>query len=147
MRPEDSRPTNPLVIPSRQTVGGLSSTKRQASNDAAAEVVRNQIDNIYRQDPNLTTTAQSTHPNQPLPPPQTQPATQPIGPAKDANGMQPGPGAVNMQVANQQANVPNPYERTPQQHRQIQANEWKRYHSAWQNYYQQYYAQYKWHGL
>ena len=142
MRPEDSRPTNPLVIPSRQTVGGLSSTKRQASNDAAAEVVRNQIDNIYRQDPNLTTTAQSTPPNQPLSPPQTQPATQPIGSAKDTNGMQPGPGAVNMQVANQQANVPNPYERTPQQHRQIQANEWKQYHSAWQNYYQQYYERY-----
>lgn len=142
MRPEDARPTNPLVIPSRQTVGGLPSTARQASKDAAAEVVRSQIDNIYRQDPNLTTAAQSTPKTQPASTPQTQPAVQPTEPAEDTSSVQPGPGAVNMQVANQQTEVPNPYERTPRQYRQIQASEWKQYHSAWQNYYQQYYERY-----
>lgn len=33
----------------------------------------------------------------------------------------------------------NPYERTHQEHPQPQADQWKAYHSAWQNYYQQYY--------
>ncbi len=36
----------------------------------------------------------------------------------------------------------NPYERTHSEHPQPQADQWKAYHSAWQNYYQQYYAAY-----
>lgn len=36
----------------------------------------------------------------------------------------------------------NPYERTHEAHPQPQAEQWKAYHSAWQNYYQQYYAAY-----
>lgn len=34
----------------------------------------------------------------------------------------------------------NPYQRTHSEHPQPQADQWKAYHSAWQNYYQQYYA-------
>jgi sortase A len=37
---------------------------------------------------------------------------------------------------------PNPYQRTHDPHPQPQAEQWKQYHSAWQNYYQQYYAAY-----
>jgi LPXTG-site transpeptidase (sortase) family protein len=33
----------------------------------------------------------------------------------------------------------NPYQRTHSEHPQPQAEQWKAYHSAWQNYYQQYY--------
>ena len=36
----------------------------------------------------------------------------------------------------------NPYERTHDAHPQPQAEQWKAYHSAWQNYYQQYYEAY-----
>lgn len=36
----------------------------------------------------------------------------------------------------------NPYNRTHEEHPQPQAEQWKAYHSAWQNYYQQYYAAY-----
>lgn len=36
----------------------------------------------------------------------------------------------------------NPYDRTHDAHPQPQAEQWKAYHSAWQNYYQQYYAAY-----
>lgn len=141
MRPEDNRPVNPLVVPSRQTVGGLQTSVRPASHDTAAEVVRGQIDAIYQQDPNLTTASpapvsQNTA-NTPAPQ-QTTPSSQPI-----TSGVQPGPGAVNMQAMNQQSEVANPYERThnEQQH-QIQTSAWQKYHSAWQSYYQQYYERY-----
>lgn len=36
----------------------------------------------------------------------------------------------------------NPYDRTHEAHPQPHAEQWKAYHSAWQNYYQQYYAAY-----
>lgn len=36
----------------------------------------------------------------------------------------------------------NPYDRTHQDHPQPQADQWKAYHSAWQDYYQKYYAAY-----
>ena len=36
----------------------------------------------------------------------------------------------------------NPYDRTHQPHPQPQAEQWKTYHSAWQNYYQKYYEAY-----
>lgn len=36
----------------------------------------------------------------------------------------------------------NPYERTHEAHPQPQEDQWKAYHSAWQNYYQQYYSSY-----
>ena len=36
----------------------------------------------------------------------------------------------------------HPYERTHEDHPQPQAEQWKAYHTAWQNYYQQYYAAY-----
>lgn len=39
----------------------------------------------------------------------------------------------------------NPYERTRQDHPQPQAEQWKAYHSAWQNYYQKYYEAYYTH--
>lgn len=38
--------------------------------------------------------------------------------------------------------VGNPYERTHSDNTQIEADEWKAYHSAWQNYYRQYYEGY-----
>jgi sortase A len=38
--------------------------------------------------------------------------------------------------------VPNPYERTHSEHAEVQAEQWNKYHSAWQEYYQKYYERY-----
>ncbi|MFZ1250617.1 MAG: sortase [Candidatus Microsaccharimonas sp.] len=43
---------------------------------------------------------------------------------------------------NAQSADDNPYHRTHTEHPQPQADQWKAYHSAWQNYYQQYYEAY-----
>lgn len=41
----------------------------------------------------------------------------------------------------------NPYQRTHTEHTEPQADKWKEYHSAWQNYYQKYYEGYYTHHL
>lgn len=135
MRPEDNRPTSPLVIPSRQIVG-TSLPTRPSGNNAAADVVRSQIDTIYRQDPNLTTTVSQDDTNVTPPARNVESHTQP------ASSVSPGPGAVNMQATHQQKTVENPYEQTQQAQHTVQSNEWQKYHSAWQSYYQQYYERY-----
>jgi hypothetical protein len=33
----------------------------------------------------------------------------------------------------------DPYQRTQDRHKTLQSDQWKRYHSAWQDYYQKYY--------
>ncbi len=42
----------------------------------------------------------------------------------------------------QEQEAPNPYGRTHQPHAQPTADQWKQYHSAWQDYYQKYYERY-----
>lgn len=123
MRPEDKRPTTPIVVPQRQstTVGD----SQIPGGEQAANIVRGQIDSIYNNDPELTMPAE-------------QPATPKNGPVPYTP-----PAPQNLQLASQQAEVGNPYERThnEQQH-QIQVSAWQKYHSAWQSYYQQYYERY-----
>ena len=123
MRPEDNRPTTPIVVPQRQstTVGG----SQIPGGEQAANVVRGQIDSIYNNDPELT-----------------MPANQVAAPKNGPIAYKP-PEPQNVQLANQQAEVGNPYQRThnEQQH-QIQVGAWQKYHSAWQSYYQQYYERY-----
>lgn len=123
MRPEDKRPTTPIVVPQRQstTVGD----SQIPGGEQAANIVRGQIDSIYNNDPELT-----------------MPAEQPAAPKNGPVPYTP-PAPQNLQLASQQAEVGNPYERThnEQQH-QIQVSAWQKYHSAWQSYYQQYYERY-----
>jgi sortase A len=45
-------------------------------------------------------------------------------------------------VAQQSLEAENPYERTHSNFANIQAEQWKQYHSAWQEYYQKYYERY-----
>ena len=150
MRPEDTRPVNPLVIPPRQAGSGLQSPARSANRDAAADIVRSQIDSIYHQDPHY---AASAPPDSTPPAPadtHTQAAQpQPADSTSDNTAVQAGPGAVNMklvgniQANNQQSEAENPYERTHDQTtHQVEASAWQKYHSAWQSYYQQYYERY-----
>lgn len=122
MRPEDNRPTTPIVVPQRQSTS-LSSIRTTGS-DQAADIVRGQIDAIYQKDP--------TH-------------TQPAEPVKNGavdytpKAAQP----ENLQYANQSTQPTSPYDRTHNEtEHSIQASAWQRYHSAWQSYYQQYYERY-----
>lgn len=123
MRPEDNRPTTPIVVPQRQSTS--LSNIRTTGSDQAADLVRGQIDAIYQNDP--------TH-SAPI----EQPKNGPID-YKPKASEQP----ENLQYSNQSAQPTSPYDRThnEEQH-EIQASAWQRYHTAWQSYYQQYYERY-----
>ena len=114
MRPDENRPTTPIVVPPRespQTTGVRSNNSEQAAN-----VVRTQLDTIYEADPHMSTQI----------------------PKKEAPVS-----AHNIQFESQAAEVVNPYERTHDETKhQIEKGAWQRYHSAWQDYYQQYYERY-----
>lgn len=116
MRPDENRPTTPIVVPPRQSTDDVG--VRSHNPDEAADVVRGQIEHIYQQDPTTTVVV-----------PTAVPATH------QTEG--------NVQYAHQQADVANPYERTHDETKhQIDASAWQKYHSAWQSYYQQYYERY-----
>ena len=76
---------------------------------SAANVIRSQIDNLYV---SAQTTGFKTEPK------------------KEAE--------IEPETAHPQADT-NPYHRTHNPHPQPQAEQWKEYHTAWQNYYQKYY--------
>ncbi|HET6747415.1 MAG TPA: sortase [Candidatus Saccharimonadales bacterium] len=120
MRPDDQnngRLGTPLV-PQRQLLKPSGADPRARTTEAAANIVRGQINSIYEQ-PGQSQEAQSSPPAQ-----QIAPDTQP----------HPSQG--------EQATDQNPYERTHTPVHQVQADQWKQYHSAWQDYYQKYYERY-----
>ena len=141
MRPEDHRPTTPLVIPSRPMA--VPSAHRSAQNDAAANIARSQIDSIYRQDPHMTAPVQAASTTQP----DETPAPAAAQSASDDNSLvqnaPDGQTTSNLQVTHQQQKAENPYDRThnERQHN-VDPTAWQKYHSAWQSYYQQYYERY-----
>ncbi len=125
----------------------------QEQQSAAANLIRSQIDALYGDQP-VATPQQS---------PQAQPQTQPQPQSRQyitsepshtgqaqvsyspqaqqpAAGQQPTGGTLSHQLEDI-----NPYERTHTPHPQPQADQWKAYHSAWQNYYQKYYEAYYTH--
>lgn len=119
MRPDENRPTTPIVVPPRQSTSDTPVRSNHAAE--AANLVRGQIDQIYQQDPTVTAA----------------PEAQPHVSTMDT------PADTNLQYAHQQTEAANPYERTHDEtkHR-IDASAWQKYHSAWQSYYQQYYERY-----
>lgn len=141
MRPEDNRPNSNISIPSRKMAPVPSHRVQngQQHAQAAADVVRGQIDAIYQNDPHHTMPA-TTAAAQPTPPAATKVVSAPTPVAVEPK--QAGPGAVNMQAANQQSSITSPYERNHSDTHQASAGEWQQYHSAWQSYYQQYYERY-----
>jgi sortase A len=102
MRPDDPRPTG-HIIRRRPYLRPEHERARPAVQDAAANVVRNQIDTLYHETPKKPAVIE------PLEQPET-----------------------------------SVYDRThePPSHTSIHADQWKRYHSAWQDYYRQYYERY-----
>jgi len=101
--------------PENSSSGGnlTNGSPTQQSQDAAANVLRSQIDAMYG-DTNVAT---------PQPQPQTLTHTK-------------------LAFQAQAEEDENPYNRTHDPHPQPQAEQWKQYHSAWQTYYQKYYEGY-----
>lgn len=94
---------------------------------AAANVIRSQIDGLYDRDARLNVPAREETPvgrTQQFA--QSQPVQQQAVP-------------VAQPVVETSA---NPYQRTHSQHPLPEAEQWKQYHTAWQNYYQKYYENY-----
>lgn len=117
MRPDDNDDTRRVgtpLIPQRSflhTQNERAGTDRNtAGQQAAAQIVRDQIDSIYDSD----------------------------APAQAAPVAQPTESTVQQQTLA----VKSPYERTHTPTPQPQAEQWKQYHSAWQDYYQKYYERY-----
>lgn len=116
MRPDDpnNRRLGTPLVPERQLLRPSGAVPRQDTTNAAANIVRGQINHIY------TTGTTST--------PHTQPA-------EDTT--------ANSTPKNQE--VTTPYEQTHTAAHSIQTDQWKQYHSAWQDYYKQYYERYYLH--
>jgi sortase A len=103
------------LVPQRQLLKPSGAEPRSRTTDAAANIVRGQISSIYEQPESSAATTQ------PAPVAQQTPAE----PSKQ-----------------EQPAEDNPYERTHTPVHQVQADQWKQYHSAWQDYYQKYYERY-----
>jgi len=88
----------------------------QQHHEAAANIARNQLASIY---------SGNTH----TPTPQTTP----VAPEQEP--------ATQSQPQQEEATI-NPYHRTHGTATTVQADQWKQYHSAWQEYYQKYYERY-----
>lgn len=119
MQPSDRRNTGPIV-PQRQVLPSASGTPRRAGdtnvNDSAANVVRHQLNAIYN--------GQTATPT---------PQTTPVAAPQTSNAAT---------VQQQSIEAADPYERTHSTNETVNADSWKQYHSAWQDYYQKYYERY-----
>jgi sortase A len=116
MRPDDqnNRRVGTPLIPQRSTLHTPPAHDRDHNTHvAAANVARGQLDQIYGG--NTTT-----------PTPQTTPVA----------SEKPTP------IHQQSLETANPYERTQTNTGHIENDQWKQYHSAWQDYYQKYYERY-----
>ena len=135
MKPEDRYPTNRFPNPRDNQRDAASYMPPQPSNsqgsstslpqrEAAASIVRDRIENIYNRSaaPADYSTPQA----------QAELAAQPTQTSSQTQ-------ATPLQ---QELEVESPYQRTHTTAPQPQAEHWKQYHTAWQNYYQKYYEHY-----
>ena len=108
MKPEEPSSSQSGLSLSQQgpIVSNPEKTPDRAPQDAAAQIIRSQIDNLYDAQTNVAS-------------PDTQTADQ-LTQLEDIN----------------------PYQRTHTESSTLQTNDWKHYHTAWQNYYQKYYEGY-----
>lgn len=129
--PYQNRDPRSLRIPQRRFVASTpQGDPRQQQQEATAQLVRQQISQIY----------DTTPPNQPAEP--QAPSAKPkhvVHPAPVAAQPTPEPQPAQQE---QPAQEQSPYDRT------AAVNfDWREYHSAWQNYYQKYYERYYWQQL
>lgn len=169
MRPDDNNQNQPTVrvpnrdagyslVPDRRTPASARSTAAQA---ASANIARQQLDAIYANDPNAVTeveaepaTTQSTPDTANTPAPTPEPTyayaytPEPEAPKKapEQPKILQGKNKFRQDALEQpveEALAASPYDRS-QDSSKLKANEaeWKQYHTAWQNYYQQYFHRY-----
>lgn len=114
MKPDenDDRRMGTPLIPQRSFVHTPPSSQRDNNNQAAAA-------NIVRDQLDSIYNGNTTTPT-----PQTTPV------------------AREEAIQQQELNATNPYERIQINPAEVQADQWKQYHSAWQDYYQKYYERY-----
>lgn len=122
----DRRVGTPLVPQRPYLHNDIPARDADASRDAAASITRSQLDSIYQR--SAAASAQTSE----RPAAATQSSV--VG-TKSA--------AVQPAVADTQSEAANPYERTHAEAvTTLQADQWNKYHSAWQEYYQKYYERY-----
>lgn len=158
-----SRPSQTLPEPAQP---------RRSDRDAAADLTRQQIDAIYMNDDRVTMTVQpqqTVHPEPTQPPepvqhstaqhPSPQPTAQTdanqspptnrrfhertITPPGEASEAKPNSGTNSGNIKQEELTIKNPYQRTHDDST-LKANStnWQQYHTAWQQYYQQYFHRY-----
>lgn len=106
--------------------------------EAAANIIRAQLDSIYAEDPTHTENP-SAQPS--VVRPQVAPNLKPISSQPTPAAAEPAPQKTTM-ITQPELEPANPYERTHTPQTNISAQEWKKYHSAWQDYYKRYYEGY-----
>lgn len=105
------------------------SARQQSTQEATVGIVRNQIENIFQQNAHAAQPAQSA---QPAP-------EQPI--AATPKEEQEAQAAAFAEASH--TSPDSPYDRTHEADRtELRAAQWNHYHSAWQDYYRQYYERY-----
>ncbi len=126
MRPEDNQQSGRVGTP--QATGRPymhtppSRDPQYRQQEAAANIVRSQIDSIFSgEEPSRSTITTSQTTPQNTPATVNTPTTTPV---------------------QQDLTVQSPYERTHTPQTNIQPEQWKKYHSAWQDYYKRYYEGY-----
>ena len=144
MPPDDSRRTS---FTSRQrsymrptTLGAAPQTEREkAAQEATVGIVRGQIEHIFEQN------ARSAQASQPVATKETaEPTPQPaaVQTNDDRTAKERAEHAEDF-AETSHTSPDSPYDRTHESNRtQIHDMQWKRYHSAWQDYYRQYYERY-----
>lgn len=135
MPPSDQR--RPLTPPPRDPA---------ASKNAAADIIRGQLNAIYAKSEERPTSPQAAQP-QPIPAPtqiktpQPKPQTEPQPKLAQSthHAMRTAP---ITEEPKQSEPKPQAAQSQSPVHTQISADQWKQYHSAWQKYYQMYYERY-----
>lgn len=120
----DNRRQNSTTIPARQYLHPQDDTRQRTQvANATAQIVRDQIGRIY----------DSSTPAIPITPAADDQST------TSSQAPPAGTKPVEKLLSEQFAKSDNPYERTHDTANSVSSSQWKDYHSAWQNYYQQYY--------
>ncbi len=139
MRPDDPKlKPSSFFIPQRPTMsnGAVDMADQNRQQEAVADLTRQQIDQIYQDDPNATMPVQDSN----VATPATNDATSINSVAGDTT---PPNNDRAEQTQIQLENENNPYAREHNQAGETAVSEqWQQYHSAWQNYYQQYFHRY-----
>lgn len=136
MQPNDQRNQTPYVPPRDDAARTRIPERNQsASQEAAADIVRSQIDTILEHHDPIGDGGMV----------QQSPQPQPVAEQSTQQESQSSFDAQSEPAQQQQQPAPNPYHHTHTTNETINKEDsaqWQKYHSAWQRYYQEYYSRY-----